>query len=669
MIRNYIRKYKYSYLIGMLILLAVDYLGLYIPQFTGEVTDGLLGGMGMKEVLRMIGRILLVGAGMALGRFGWRYFIFGAARKIEYELRGEMFRHLSGLSMRYYNEHKTGDLMAHFTNDLGAIRMSMGPAVISTFDAIVMTVMVIAKMILHVSFSLTLLACIPMLFILAGGIYYGRTAERRYDEKQKAFSDMTDQVQESISGIRVIKAFVQEKMEREAFARSNQNNRDKNLRVVKLQAIVMPMLDVIIGIASVITLFYGGNLVLRGEITAGQFVAFSSYVNMLVWPMLAVGDSINSFSQGFASMKRVEAIFREEPEIVDGPAAAGGPEQLRGRISVRGLSFSYQEQEGDAKDASLPALTGLSLEIAEGETLAIIGRTGSGKTTFANLLVRMYDVDEGMLQIDGYGLRAIPLSVLRESVAYVPQDNFLFSDTLQSNIAFGVRRLSDVSEEVFREGEASARIFMSHKQRLEEYLEQDFFRSKSRLDKAYNDLEQVTEAAKKDFPKKYSTMVGERGVTISGGQKQRSSIARALMKDAPILILDDALSAVDTDTEEKILRNLKEERVGKTTIIIAHRISTIQNADHILVLEQGRMAEYGTHEELLRAGGIYAQLYEKQQRVWKEKKLISKNRRGAAFSGVCSGMHDLICTGCFFLLCWYCLLQSWNFTGRLSSER
>ncbi len=614
MVVKYIKKYWVSYLLGMIVLLAVDYLGLLIPEYTGDVTDGLIAGMGMAEVISLLVKILFVGGLMALGRFGWRFYIFGAARKIEYELRGEMFEHLSTLSMRYYNENKTGDLMAHFTNDLGAIRMSLGPAVISTFDAIVMTIMVIAKMIIHVNLSLTLFACIPMLVILFGGIYYGGAAERRFAEKQKAFSDMTDQVQESVSGIRVIKAFVQEKEEREAFAKANLNNKQKNLSVVKLQAVVMPLLDVIVGISSVIALLYGGKLVLDKVLTAGEFVAFTSYVGMLAWPMIAVGDSINSFSQGFASMKRVEAIFAEKPEIVDGAEADKSLLALRGRISVRRLTFAYQQ-------GISPALRDLSVEIKEGETLAILGRTGSGKTTFANLLVRMYDVGEGEIKIDGHGIKEIPLSILRESIAYVPQDNFLFSDTLQTNIAFGVRRLSDVPEEVFREGAASAKIFMSHKERLEEYLERDFFQSKNRMDKAYDDLEPVMEAAKQacihenimDFPKKYSTMVGERGVTISGGQKQRSSIARALMKNAPILILDDSLSAVDTDTEEKILASLKKNRAGKTTIIIAHRISTIQNADHILVLDRGEMAEYGTHNELITKGGIYAKLYEKQQ--------------------------------------------------------
>lgn len=615
MVYSYIKKYRYSYLIGMLILLLVDYLGLFIPQYTGEITDGLaIGGMDFHGVLRVIGKILLVGGGMALGRFGWRYFIFGAARKIEYELRNDMFGHLSSLSMRYYNEHKTGDLMAHFTNDLAAIRMSLGPAVIATFDAVVMTIMVIAKMIFHVNLELTLLACIPMIFILFGGISYGRASERRFSEKQKAFSDMTDQVQESISGIRVIKAFVQEQEENKAFAEANRNNKEKNLRVVKLQAVVMPMLDVIIGISSVITLLYGGYLVLQKRITPGEFVSFSQYVSMLVWPMIAVGDSITSFSQGFASMKRVEAIFAEKPEILDYAGENSEIETLRGGISIRNLTFSYQE-------GGVPALENINVDIKRGETLAILGRTGSGKTTLANLLVRMYDAEDGMIRMDGRDIKDVPLSVLRESVAYVPQDNFLFSDTLQTNIAFGVRRLSDVPPEVLEEGAASTKIFMSHKERLEEYLENDFFRSKNRMDEAYHDLEPVMEAAKKacihdnimDFPKKYSTMVGERGVTISGGQKQRSSIARALMKEAPVLILDDSLSAVDTDTEEKILTSLKENRAGRTTIIIAHRISTIQNADHILVLDHGRMAEYGTHAQLMQSGGIYAALYEKQQ--------------------------------------------------------
>lgn len=615
MVFRYIKKYKYSYLLGMLVLLLVDYLGLFIPQYTGDITDGLtIGGMDYQGVLRVIGKILLVGAGMALGRFGWRFFIFGAARKIEYELRNDLFGHLGSLSMRYYNENKTGDLMAHFTNDLAAVRISLGPAVISTFDAIVMTIMVIAKMIFHINLGLTLLACIPMLFILFGGIHYGKVAERRFSEKQKAFSDMTDQVQESISGVRVIKAFVQEQRENEAFADANRNNRDKNLQVVRLQAFVMPLLDMIIGISSVITLLYGGYLVLKGRVTAGEFVAFSQYVSMLVWPMIAVGDSITAFSQGYASMKRIEKIFAEEPEIIDYAGEETDYPKLRGKISIHNLTFTY-------KEGSAPALKDISVDIRQGETLAILGRTGSGKTTLANLLVRMYDAGDGMIRMDGRNIKEVPLSVLRESIAYVPQDNFLFSDTLQTNIAFGVRKLSDVPQEVFEEGAATAKIFMSHKERLEEYLENDFFRSKNRMDEAYHDLEPVMDAAKMacihdnimDFPKKYSTMVGERGVTISGGQKQRSSIARALMKDAPVLILDDSLSAVDTDTEEKILESLKENRAGRTTIIIAHRISTIQNADHILVLEHGHMAEYGTHAELMQAGGIYAALYAKQQ--------------------------------------------------------
>lgn len=614
MIRKYIRKYWFHYLLGIIVLTLVDFLNLYIPQYTGEVTDYLMEGKDMREIGKLIGKILLVGSGLALGRFGWRYFIFGSARKIEYELRGEMFRHLSSLSMRYYNENKTGDLMAHFTNDLGAIRQSVGMAVISTFDGVIMTIMVIVKMIFHVNLTLTLLALFPMLVILAGGVFYGGAAQRRFAAKQKAFSDMTDQVQETISGIRIVKAFVQEKREKEAFEKVNRNNQEKNLGVVKLQAVIMPLLDVIIGISGVIALLYGGKLVLDGALSPGQFVAFHAYVGMLVWPMLAVGDSITSFSQGLAAMHRIDAIFAQKPEIVDGADVRPDLQSVEGEITVNHLNFSYEE-------GLEPAIKELSLRINKGETLAILGRTGSGKTTFANLLVRMYDVEKGMLCLDGHALSEFPLHVLRESVAYVPQDNFLFSDTLQSNIAFGVRKISDVPEEALMEESAGAKLLLSRKERLEEYMERDFFRTKSRVDEAYADLDDVQAAAKKaaihdnimEFPKQYATMVGERGVTISGGQKQRSAIARALMKDAPVLILDDALSAVDTDTEERILNSLKENRRGKTTILIAHRISTIQHADHILVLEHGEMAEYGTHAQLLEKGGIYAKLYEKQQ--------------------------------------------------------
>jgi len=568
-ILKYLYKYKVKYLIGILILFIVDFLNLYIPQFTGEITDGLKSHtMDMHGVLLEIIKIVSVGLILAVGRFGWRYYIFGSARAIEYELRNDMFAHLEKLSMGYYNKNKTGDLMAHFTNDLSAIRMSVGPAVITSFDACIMTIMVLTKMVFYVNAKLTLLAVIPLFFIAIGGVYYGKSAEKRFTEKQKAFSDLTDEVQESISGIRVIKAFVQERHEMKSFAKANQNNKDKNMKVVKLQATVMPLLDVTIGISSVITLLYGGYLTITGEISLGRFIAFNQYISMLVWPMIAAGDSITFFSQGFASLKRIQNIFRQKPEVYD-EATVKNIINLEGEIEFTDLNFRFTKETPEV-------LKHISLKVEKGSTLAILGRTGSGKTAIANLLLRMYNVERGAISLDGHDIREIPLKTLRENIAYVPQDNFLFSDTLQDNIAFG---------------------------------------------SITNDIDLVQKAAKEgcihdnimEFPKKYNTMVGERGVTLSGGQKQRSSIARAFMKEAPILILDDALSAVDTNTEEQILENLKKNRAGKTTIIIAHRISTIQNADHILVLECGDIAEYGTHEELMSKHGIYEKMYEKQQ--------------------------------------------------------
>ena len=565
----YILQYKWKYLFGLITLFIVDMANLYIPQYTGEITDGLQNHtMTMDDIWILILKIFLVGATLALGRFLWRYFIFGSSRGIEYKLRNDMFGHLEKLSSRYFNEHKTGDLMAHFTNDLNAIRMTVGPAIITAFDAIIMTIMVLAKMVLHIDLQLTLLAVIPLLTIAIGCYYFGKEIEKRYTAKQEAFSALSDQVQESLTGIRVIKAFVQEHKELAAFARSNKQNMDKNLHVVKLHAMFIPLLDGIIGISTLITLLYGGYLAITGGISLGQFIAFNQYLGMLVWPMIACGDCINNFSQGRASARRVQAIFDEKPEIFD-EANLAPVSSLDGSISFRDLTFTYPGSQ-------YPALNHISIEVASGETLAILGRTGSGKTTFANLLLRLYNTESGQLSLSGTEIRRIPLNVLPENIAYVPQDNFLFSSTLEENIAFGVKGCP--SEAVIEAAKAAC---------------------------IHDNIV--------DFPDGYQTMVGERGVTLSGGQKQRSSIARALMKDAPLLILDDSLSAVDTDTEEQILSNLKENRAGKTTIIIAHRISTIQNADHILVLEDGNMAEYGTHEELMARRGIYHDMYEKQQ--------------------------------------------------------
>ncbi len=619
-IMQYIKRHKWHYLAGIVTLFVVDFANLYIPRITGTITDGLTARtLDWSGVKRCLLGLLLLGLTLAVGRFLWRYFLFGSARKIEKELRDDMFAHLEKMSVDYFNENKTGDLMTRFTSDLNAIRMAIGMAVISAFDATVMTVMVIGQMMVYVNVKLTLLALIPMVVICGGTIYYGKIIHARYMERQEAISDLTDYVQESFSGIRVIKAFVREQAQLKAFTKANEKTREKNLNLVRLQAVVMPLLEVFIGISSLVTLIYGGYLAILGEITLGRFVAFHQYVNMLVWPMLACGDAINTFAQGGASIKRVRAVMEEVPGVRDGQffelrfeeqrleasqaadlqAAEGKSGAGRGKSASRAKNRleAITRQEAENMRGIQPPLTGqitfshltythkgalepdlrdICLEVPAGTTLAVIGRTGSGKSTLVNLMLHLYNTDRGMILLDGRDINTIPLKELRRQIAYVPQDNFLFSDTLKANIAFGV------------EGQDMERIVAATK--------------------AACIHDSIME-----FPDKYDTMVGERGVTLSGGQKQRSSIARALMKDAPILILDDALSAVDTDTEEQLLRNLRVNRQGKTTILIAHRISTIQHADVILVLDGGRAAEVGNHARLMEQRGIYYEMFEKQQ--------------------------------------------------------
>ena len=582
----YLLRYKWHYMAGVVILLLVDVANLYIPQFIGEVIDGLSDGvLDQGGVNVLLAKLFAAGAVMMLGRFGWRFCIFGAARGIEYRLRNDMFGHLETLSARYFNSHKTGDLMARFTNDLNAIRIAVGPAVVTAFDAVVMTVMVLLRMVAYVDFRLTAMAFVPLTLVAVGCYFYGIEAKKRQTRRQEAFSRLSDKVQESIAGVRVLKAFVQEEEDFKAFEEASRNSMEKNLSMVKLRAVFGPALDAVTGISLLVTLVFGGKMVLEGQVSIGKFVAFNSYIGMLVWPMIACGDCINNFSQAAAAFQRISAVFREKPDIVDKfPEAPGdgdtpGPDMqdvhIKGDLTLNNLTFTYPDGEE-------PVLKNVSLHVKAGEMLGVLGRTGSGKSSLADLLLRVYDCAEGSLLVDGRPITEFPLAVLHRDMAYVPQDNFLFSDTLEENIAFGLEaRLRD-HPELRASIKRAAKAACIHDNIM-------------------------------GFPEEYRTLVGERGVTLSGGQKQRSSIARALLMDASVLILDDSLSAVDTDTEEQILENLMELRKGKTTIIIAHRISTLQKADHVAVLTEGELTEYGTHEELLEKKGFYAHIYEKQQ--------------------------------------------------------
>ena len=592
----YLMRYKWHYVMGIIVLLLVDMASLYIPQFTGEIVDGLTDG-SLTDVKPLLFGIFGAGLTMTLGRFGWRFFIVGASRGIEYRLRNDMFAHLETLSARYYNSHKTGDLMAHFTNDLQAVRQAAGMAVITAFDAVIMTIMVLVKMIIYVNFRLTALAFVPLTLVAVSCYFFGIESKKRHLKRQEAFSNLSDKVQESLAGIRVLKAFVQEDKDLASFDSASRNSMEKTLSSVKLWAVAGPFLDTVTGISLLLTLIFGGRMVLNGQVSIGQFVAFNSYIGMLVWPMIACGDSINIFTQAAAAFKRISLIFQESPDIVDvypdylpeltelwekPQLLAQHPEMkayadihLQGDIDIRDLTFTYP-------DGEYPVLSHVNLHVARGEMLGILARTGSGKSTLADLLLRVYDCEKGAILLDGKPIDEYPLAVLHRDMAYVPQDNFLFSDTLEENIAFGLEERIAAHPELRDQIQQAAKDACIHDNIM-------------------------------DFPENYLTLVGERGVTLSGGQKQRSSIARALLKNSAVLILDDSLSAVDTDTEEQILENLLRLRKGKTTIIIAHRISTLQQADHVAVLEDGRLAEYGTHQELLEKGGFYAHIYEKQQ--------------------------------------------------------
>ena len=566
--RQFIRKYKWSYLIGIVILIVIDLAQTEVPIIVGRVIDGIelrtIDHAGFVSAVVTMAVIALI---VLAGRIGWRYCIFGAARKIERDMRNDLFSHLNTLPASYFHEHKAGEIMAYMTNDIEAVRMTFAVTIMMGMDALAIGLATVVKMVFQIDLRLSIVAILPMSLVAVVSTYVGREMHKRFTRRQEAFSKVADFVQEKLNGVKVIKAFVQEEKECLAFEKVNMESRTANIRDAKVQAFMFPFMHMIAGCSMAIAIAYGGYIAILGTISVGDFSAFVQYLTMLVWPIASIGRIINVVTHGSASLKRVEAVLHTESDIPD-LLPAGEEAPLRGDIRVEGLTFRYPGTEKDV-------LRDISFCVKRGETLGIVGRTGAGKTTLANLLVRVDDPGENMIWIGGQEIHSVSLKTLRRTAGYVMQDNFLFSDTVRNNIAFGDH--SKTEDEII----AAAKAACVHDNIM-------------------------------DFADGYDTMVGERGVSLSGGQKQRIAIARALILDPEILILDDAVSAVDTDTEEQILKNLHTLRAGKTNIIIAHRISTLQHADKIIVISGGTITEIGNHDELVAAGGFYAELYHRQ---------------------------------------------------------
>jgi ATP-binding cassette subfamily B protein len=584
----YLKRYRWSYVAGTLCVLLTNGIWILFPLVLGKAADDLHQGVTRHKLLLYAAVLLAIAATKGIFQFLTRWIVIGISRDIEFDLRNDLFARLEVLSYSYYQRHRTGDIMARATNDLNAVRMLLGPAIMYSANTLVYTAGALAFMI-SISPWLTLYTFLPLPAVSVVIQTFGRRIHERFERIQAMFSDISARAQENFSGARLIRAYVQEDAEIRAFETENKEYIRRSLRLVRLMGMLWPTLELMLGCAVVLVLWLGGRevihglsrvtlvsnlgnshpaitttLSLSGSMSVGQFVSFSTYMMQLTWPIIALGWVINIFQRGTASLIRINEIMHEQPEIQDAPAAQD--REITGEIEFRGLNFSY-----DGK----PVLHDVNLRVPAGSSLAIVGPTGSGKTTLVSLIPRIYDAEPGLVLIDGRPIREYQLASLRKNIGFVPQETFLFSDRIRENIALGVDSATD--QEIHNAADAA---------------------------NIAADIE--------TFPEGYDTMVGERGITLSGGQKQRTAIARALIRNPKILILDDALSSVDTHTEDKILNHLRDVMRGRTTIFISHRVSTVRNADHIAVLHGGRIVELGNHDELLALNGYYCDLYNKQ---------------------------------------------------------
>ncbi|MDO5726002.1 MAG: ABC transporter ATP-binding protein [Tissierellia bacterium] len=568
-LKDFFKRNKLAYIVGFSCLLIIDLVQVFVPQILKAFSDDFQNGsLNLDKVKFYALLMVLSGIVIAVGRAIWRLSIFKSNRLLEYELRRDCFENLLYLSPDFFGKYKTGDLMAHMTNDVSAVRKMAGPALLAFVDAIIIIISTVFMMIKSTGLKITLMAIafFPLsVFIIShmGKIIYGR-----FKFVQEVFSDLSDNLQESFSGIRVIKSFAKEKLFLEEFENINDVNYKANLSMVKVNAFMRSSTDLIMSLAYVVAIIVGGKMVLNDSISLGDLVAFIMYLGLLVWPTRYFGVSVNVFQRGMASMDRLSELLKQKTNIKESlnPVVK---ESLEGYVEFKDVSFKY-------KGAKNYALKDINFKLEPGKTLAILGRTGSGKSTVANLLLRLFDTDSGSIYIDGVDIKDMSLKSIRENIGYVPSDSFLFSESILENI--GLYNDEKVSLD---EAEKFARL-----------VEFD------------SEIE--------GFSDKYDTILGERGVNLSGGQKQRLSIARALIKDADIYILDDSLSAVDTETEAEILDNLSDYLKKRSVIIIAHRVSTIKNADEIIYLEDGEIIERGTHEELIALAGSYKTIYENQ---------------------------------------------------------